>query len=415
MKIARTLAPVGYPIGLGELIRAAAWAFRSPQYRSNVFEPELARGLNVRTALAVSSGKAALALTLLALSRLTGRRKVIIPAYTCYSVPSAIVKAGLQVVPCDVAQDGFDYDYARLAPQLGPDVLCVLSVHLFGIPADTRRLLQLCRETSIFVVEDAAQAFGGVSQGRRLGTIGDVGIFSLGRGKNITCGSGGVIVTSSQPIADALREVTRQLPSASVAQEVVTFATLVFLSLFILPRLYWFPSALPFLKLGETIFHEDFPVHWLSNFQALLLREWEQQLRALDRVRLENAQHYFDDLEVMGDRPEDSATHQPAHHGHGVPLLRFPVLLRGSADKHRVLSDLDGRALGMSIMYPATVARIEQLSGQLTETSFPHAEAVADRLITLPTHPLVSASDRARVCALVNQCSSSSVEARVAS
>jgi len=291
----------------------------------------------------------------------------------------------------------------------------VLSVHLFGIPADTRRLLQLCRETSIFVVEDAAQAFGGVSQGRRLGTIGDVGIFSLGRGKNITCGSGGVIVTSSQPIADALREVTRQLPSASVAQEVVTFATLVFLSLFILPRLYWFPSALPFLKLGETIFHEDFPVHWLSNFQALLLREWEQQLRALDRVRLENAQHYFDDLEVMGDRPEDSATHQPAHHGHGVPLLRFPVLLRGSADKHRVLSDLDGRALGMSIMYPATVARIEQLSGQLTETSFPHAEAVADRLITLPTHPLVSASDRARVCALVNQCSSSSVEARVAS
>jgi dTDP-4-amino-4,6-dideoxygalactose transaminase len=153
----------------------------------------------------------------------------------------------------------------------------------------------------------------------------------------------------------------------------------------------------------------------MSDFQALLLRDWEQQLRALDSVRLENAQHYFNTLDVMTSQSVRPATQQPAPQGRGIPFLRFPVLLAGSADRHRILADLNGRELGVSIMYPATVASIPQLAGHLTDTSFPHAEAVAERLVTLPTHPLVSASDRARVCALVNLCSSSHVEARVAS
>jgi dTDP-4-amino-4,6-dideoxygalactose transaminase len=403
-------------MGLGHLVKAAARAFGSKQYRREVFEPEMARVLDVRRVFAVSSGKAALTLALLALAKLSGdRRKVIIPAYTCYSVPSAIVKAGLQVVPCDIAEGSFDYDYARLSSLLGPDVLCVMSVHLFGIPSDTGRLMQLCRETGTFVVEDAAQAFGGVSHGRRLGTVGDIGIFSLGRGKNITCGSGGLIVTSSRPIADALRELTVEMPATSVAHDVATFVTLLVLSLFILPWLYWFPSGLRFLRLGETIFYEDFPVRWMSDFQALLLRGWEQQLLGLDRIRVENSRHYLDALDVMRDQLRESGVRQPARQARGVPLLRFPVLLGGSAETRKALFDLDGRSLGMSIMYPATIARIPQLAGQFADASFPRADAVADRLVTLPTHALVSARDRARVCAVVNECSSRLVEARVAS
>lgn len=52
-------------------------------------------------------------------------------------------------------------------------------------------LLRLCRERGTYVVEDAAQVMGGTYKGKKLGTLGDVGFFSLGRGKNITCGSGG--------------------------------------------------------------------------------------------------------------------------------------------------------------------------------------------------------------------------------
>ena len=409
MRIARTLAPVGYPVAAGDLLRAVAAGGHGRRDREAVLQGELAREFRVRTALAVSSGKAALTLILTALARLTGRKKVIIPAYTCYSVPSAIVKADLDVVLCDLAEGSFDYDYARLGQMLHSDVLCVLSVHLFGIPSDTARLKQTCRGTGIFVVEDAAQAFGGISQGAKLGTVGDVGIFSLGRGKNVTCGSGGVILTDSEAIAAALDDVTRDLRTATPADDFVTFVTLMFLSVFIQPRFYWLPAGLPFLRLGETIFHEDFPVRWLSDFQARLLRGWRQQLAALDAVRRENSEYYASHLHTA-----DGRGLQPLRVPLGTACLRFPVLLREPGDKRR-LFEQGGAALGMSPMYPATVAAIPQLTGRLRETSFPRAEAVAASLVTLPTHPLVTEVDRARICALLNDSSLCGQDARLAS
>lgn len=413
MRIARTLAPVGYPIGLAHLLGAAASV--SGRDAVAALEVELARDLGVRRAFTVCSGKAALTLVLRALAKPTARRKVIIPAYTCYSVPSAIVKAGLQVVPCDVAEGAFDYDYARLAPMLRPDVLCVLSVHLFGIAADTRRLEQLCRDAGIVVVEDAAQAFGGSSHGEMLGTIGDVGIFSFGRGKNISCGSGGAVVTRSDAIADALAREAADLRSPTLAQDVVTFVTLLLSSWLILPWLFWLPAGLPFLRLGETIFYEDFPITRLSGFQARLLRSWHTRLRALDDVRRDHADYYFSHLDVVADASQTSTSAQPARAGRGVPLLRFPVLLPDAGEKRRLLVEEDGRAIGVSSMYADTVVGISQLKGKLDETRFPRAEAIAERLVTLPTTPLVTGRDRERICRLVNRCAARGAEARIAS
>src|SRR6185503_1194776 len=94
----------------------------------------------------------------------------------------------------------FDFDERQLQLTLGPATLCVIAHHLFGIPSDVGRLLEICRVRGVFVVEDAAQAMGVEHNQRKLGTLGDVGIFSFGRGKNVTCGSGGVVVTSSSAI-----------------------------------------------------------------------------------------------------------------------------------------------------------------------------------------------------------------------
>jgi dTDP-4-amino-4,6-dideoxygalactose transaminase len=396
VRVARTLAPVGYQFASADLVRAVVGGVGHARERE--LEPGLRRLLRVRSAPAVSSGKAAMTLVLLALARLTGRRKVVIPAYTCYSVPSSIVKAGLEVVPCDLAEGSFDYDYTRLAPMLQGDILCVVSVHLFGIPADTARLMQLCRGAGIFVVEDAAQALGGQRHGQALGTLGDVGVFSLGRGKNITSGSGGVIVTDSDQIAESLTAVTRDLPGTPWIQDVATFATLLTLSWFILPRLYWLPAGLPFLRLGETIFHEDFPVRWLSDFQARLLSDWPARLAALDSIRREHSEYYLRHLDVFA---EDASVRSRQPAGPGVALLRFPLLLEPGL-KQPLLAEERGVRLGMSGMYPATVAAIPQLAGRLPQVSFPRAEAVADTLVTLPTHPLVSEADRAAICARVN-------------
>jgi dTDP-4-amino-4,6-dideoxygalactose transaminase len=94
---------------------------------------------------------------------------------------------------------------------------------------------------------------------------------------------------------------------------------------------------------------------------------------------------------------------QPARAGAATALLRFPILLADGGAKERLLALRDGVALGVSGMYPATVAAIPQLRGRLPETSFPRAEHVARCLVTLPTHPFVTAADRARLCELVNE------------
>ena len=389
MKIRRTQPPVGYRVPLRNLLSSAVRAGIERGHRESVFEPGIARHFGVRHVRAVSSGKAALTLTLLALRRLSPRTKVIIPAYTCYSLPSAIVKAGLQVVPCDIARGSFDYDYEQLARTLDADVLCVLSVHLFGVPSDTNRLNGLCRSTGTYVVEDAAQAIGGISHGKQLGTQTDVGFFSLGRGKNITCGSGGIVITNSDEIGAAISACSGELSSTAPAQDASTFVSLMLLRSFISPSLYWFPAGLPFLKLGETIFHEQFPMRSLSDFQTLLLRDWAAQLAELDAVRTRNAAYYSSHI--------SGATGQQ-----NLPYLRFPVVLPGRSARDRVLVEQDGGALGLSGMYPDTVAGIPQLRGRFEGMRFPEAERVAASLITLPTHPFVSETDRSRIVTLVN-------------
>ena len=389
MKIRRTLPPVGYRVPLGDLMSSAVRAGIARGHRESVFLPGIARHFGMKHVRAVSSGKTALTVILRALRRMSRRTKVIIPAYTCYSLPSAIVKAGLEVVPCDIARGSFDYDYDQLARALGPDVLCVLSVHLFGVPSDTQRLNALCRGAGIYVVEDAAQAFGGVSQAQLLGTQADVGFFSLGRGKNITCGSGGIVITDSDEIGAAIAECSSDLSSTAPMQDASNFVALALLRSFISPSLYWFPAGLPFLKLGETIFHEQFPMRSMSDFQALLLRDWPARLAALDAVRTRNSAYYLSHI-------RGASGHQ------NVPYLRFPVVLPGRSARDKVLLEQNGAALGVSGMYPDTVAGIAQLRGRFDGLRFPEAERVAASLITLPTHPFVSETDRTRIVALVN-------------
>lgn len=387
MRIARTQPPVGYRVPVTELMRALPGAVASARAVDRL-ERDVADRLGVRQAFALSSGKAALTLILRALAAVSTRRKVVLPAYTCYSVPSAIVQAGLDPVPCDIAADSFDYDLGRLDALLQPDVLCVLSVHLFGIPSDTRGLLERCRPAGITVVEDAAQAMGGEGGGVPLGTTGEVGFYSLGRGKNITAGGGGLIVTRSASIAEALSAQMRRVPAAGLAVDAKTFAAMAVMAALISPSRYWFPAGLPFLKLGETIFHEHVPVARLSGYQAALMRGWPERLAALNEVRRAHGAYYL--AHIAG-----------ARGGASVPYLRFPVLFDDADVRRRVLADERARAVGISRMYPGTIGTIAQLQARLTERVFPRAERVAATLVTLPTHSLLTEADRDRVCAVI--------------
>ena len=142
--------------------------------------------------------------TLTALKSLSSRTEVVMPAFTCFSVAAAVVQAGLTPVLCDVDARTFDFDEARLEDAVSARTLCVIAHHLFGVPGALAAARRVCARHGAFLVEDAAQALGIEAAGGHLGTLGDAGIFSFGRGKHLTCGSGGMVMTNSEPIAAAI-------------------------------------------------------------------------------------------------------------------------------------------------------------------------------------------------------------------
>ena len=339
----------------------------------------------------VSSGKAALAIILKALQSLSPKREVIIPAYTCFSVPSAVAKAGLDLSLCDLDPTTFDFDRRRLEEAISEQTLCVVPDHLFGIPSDLDRIIGLCKARGAYVVEDAAQAMGGSYRGRKIGTVGDAGFFSLGRGKNITCGSGGVIITNSDAIGEAVRSHYAALERPGPIDEMTDFLQAVFLTIFIRPALYWFPAGLPFLKLGETFYHHDFPIRKLSSVKAALLNSWQMRLEGSNRERAETGAYYQRQVRTTEDPSGDSA----------LPYLRFPVITSSREERDRLYAQSRAQGLGISVMYPTSINRVDAIEARFAGNPFPVAEAIAERLLALPTHGYVSSRDRARISELL--------------
>jgi perosamine synthetase len=319
------------------------------------------------------------------------KNEALIPAYTCFSVPSAVAKAGLRASLCDVDASTYDFDHTLMGEAVSGDTLCVIPTHLFGIPADVEQVRNFCRDKGIFVVEDAAQAMGAVSGGRRLGTLGDAGFFSLGRGKNLTCGSGGIIITDSDAIAGAIQKEYSRIKTAGFFESMKTLLYAIILKIFTYPALYWFPSGLPFLKLGETVFHKDFKIRKLSGVQAALLTGWQKRLETANRRRGDNARFFCDSLGLK------------AWKGRPLPVLRLPLLVRDRQTRDRLLCTARRKGLGISRMYPSSVDEIEEIRNWFRGRTFPRSRDIAGRIVTIPTHHLLSEEDRRRIVSLIRK------------
>jgi len=385
LKAVRTIPPAAAPVRVRALLRGFAALFRGG--RSSEIEREIARHFGSASAFLTSSGKAAFVLILKGLASLRHRKKVVIPAYTCYSVPSAILKAGLEIALCDVDPDTLDFDFGQLATVADEQTLCVVSTHLFGVPSDVERARTTCAGKGIAVVEDAAQAMGVEIDGRMLGTVGDAGFFSLGRGKNISCGSGGIVVTSSPELAGALRYLQGALDGETIGSLARTVLEACLMKVFLNPSLYWFPAGIPFLGIGETRFLSDFPMRRLGEFKAGMLDVWKETLEEYNRCRSANGRRYISELGLPKTR---------GIYSRDLPYLRLPVYANGAEGK--ALLCRRWGFLGASPMYPGPVHRIEEIRDRFAEASYPGAERVAATLVTLPTHVLVADSDRRRLC-----------------
>ncbi len=162
------------------------------------FEAEFCSFLGASHAVAVSSGTGALHTGLSALGVGPGQ-EVIIPAYLWVSVAAAVVNLGAIPVVTDIDQT-FGLDPKEVERNITPKTTGIVAVHMSGAPADIGALLPIARKHGLFVLEDCAQCLGGSFQGKKTGTLGDVGVFSFQMNKNMTAGEGGCVVTNDSQL-----------------------------------------------------------------------------------------------------------------------------------------------------------------------------------------------------------------------
>lgn len=156
-------------------------------------EDRYAEYLGVKHCLALNSCTSALITGLIAVGVEPGD-EVIVPSYTFFASVAAVVAAKAIPIVCEV--DGsLTMDPVDLERKIGKRTKAILPVHMRGMPAKMDRIVDIAKKHNLKVVEDVAQSNGGSFQGKKLGSFGDVGAFSLQYHKTITSGEGGILAT----------------------------------------------------------------------------------------------------------------------------------------------------------------------------------------------------------------------------
>ncbi len=387
MKVQRTIPPSAAPLPKKAVLRGLRACFSDVDCSEEV-RTGLKEYLGVRDIFLCSSGKAALTLLLRAMKKLRpGRDRVLIPAYTCFSIPSAVKRAGLKVQPCDIDIETLDFDPKQLERAGSNDLLAIVPSNLFGRPADIERIREIAVGCGAFVVDDAAQAFGISDRSGIVGTRGDAGILSFGRGKPVSCGSGGAVLTSDPEIASAVRAEYADIAAPHGAENLRDLLYGAALGLLLRPNLCWLPAGMPWLGIGRTVFSTAFPVKRLSRVSAGLMDGWMKRLSSARKTQLENSKT----LAMLFRGAKTAAVQKD------LPYLRLPLLTADRRERDSMAEVSRRNGLGAAVMYPQPISSIQEIRGDVGGRSFPNAEQVAERLLTLPTHEYLRDNDIKRL------------------
>lgn len=184
----------------------SGWLTMGP--RTAAFEQAFSDYIGARHAIAVSSGTAALHLSLLAAGIGAGD-EVIVPGFTFVASAAAVRYVGAEPVLCDVASvQEPNADVASVRAKITARTRAVLPVHFMGYPAPALELRGLCDEHGLALIEDTCQAIGAwLAPGVRAGTAGELGCFSFFSKKQLCTGEGGMVVCESDLLAERVRSL----------------------------------------------------------------------------------------------------------------------------------------------------------------------------------------------------------------
>ncbi len=369
--------PVYSPVRFGSLFGAAGAMLGGGAAASAEVRQRIASDYRCDAALLLDSGTSALMLALRSAGRIVaaqGREPVVaMPAYGCFDLATALAGTDLRVIPYDIVPRTLGPDWDGLARALDAGASVIVMAHWYGIPVDAPRLLELAGRHGALVIDDAAQGVGASIGGEPLGTFGDFGVLSFGRGKGRTGGGGGALL----PLSAAARTAIQQMqPLAARRRGFREYVALKAQWALGRPALYWLPASLPFLKLGDTPYHDPGPIEPMpASCAGALANAW-----AFARVAADERRRF-------------AAEWREANPGYLYPAteardavqgeLRLAVLARNEEERRTLLAT----APGAMPAYPATLAELpavrKHLAQGASDFSFPGAAELVQRLVTV--------------------------------
>lgn len=173
------------------------------------FEEKFAELFGVKYAVAVSSGTDADSIACSVLYDFGAERgdEVIVPALSFIATGNAVFQSGFKPVFVDVKKETLNIDPKFIERAITQKTRAIMPVHLMGKPAPMEKIQEIAKKYNLFVIEDAAEAHGGEYKGRLVGTLGDMGAFSLYAAHIVTTIEGGILITNNLQVAQAARSL----------------------------------------------------------------------------------------------------------------------------------------------------------------------------------------------------------------
>ena len=315
--------------------------FLGPQ--SKAFEQEFATYSGCDYGVGCSSGTDALVLALRACEIGPGH-EVITVANTFIATVEAIALVGATPVFVDIDPETYTMDWTQLSRVLTPRTRAIVPVHLYGHPVEMQPVLEFAQEYGLWVIEDASQAHGAIYHGQRVGSMGDIGCFSLYYSKNLGAyGEAGICVTRDNELAESLRMLRDHGSRVRYHHE----------------------------ALGTNA--------RLDELQAAVLRVKMRYLEEWNAARQAHARAYTEQL-------QDVVEILPVVRPYNTHVYYVYVVQVQNREYFR--QALEHQGIATAVHYPIPIhlqpacARYGYKRGML-----PVTEAVAERLVTLPMYP----------------------------
>ena len=306
-----------------------------------------------RPAIAVNSGTSALHLSLLAAGIGPGD-EVIVPSFTFAATANSVAMTGATPVFVDIEPRHFCLDPGAVEAAITTRTRAVMPVHLYGHPADVRRLLEICERHGLLMMEDAAQAHAASMDGIPVGAWGDTASFSFYPTKNMTTGEGGLVTTADEGLARTIRLLRNQGQERRYENEIVG------------------------LNNRMTDIHAA-----IGRVQLRRLAGWTVERQA-------NAA-FFDEhlVGVVSPTVADGAVH--VYHQYTIRVV--------GCDRDAFASRLAELGIGTGVYYPIPNHRLPAYARDL---DLPETELAARECLSLPVYPGLSTAELERVVDAVN-------------